>query len=82
MQRPNLDRKELLSQTEAIEYFNLSRRKFYELMKQESMFFLVYYRGRKLIIKSEFANYLLFHPELRREERSGRPTKRQQTPRT
>ncbi len=82
MQRPNLDRKELLNPKEAIEYFGLSGRKFYQLLKQESMFFLVYYGDRKLIIKSEFENYLLFHPELRKEERSGRPKKRQQTPRS
>lgn len=76
MQRPNLERKELLNPREAIEFFGLSGRKFYALLKQESLFFMVYYRDRKLIIKNEFANYLLFHPELRKEARCGRPKKR------
>ncbi len=77
MPRPNLERKELLNPQEAIEYFGLSRRKFYDLLKNESAFFIVYYGSRKLILKHEFENFLLFHPEYRKEERSGRPKKRQ-----
>ncbi len=76
MQRPSLERKEVLSPKETIEFYGLSGRKFYQLLKHERLFFVGYYGDRKLIIKHEFENYLYFHPELRKEERSGRPKKR------
>lgn len=75
MSRIDLGRKDALNPQEAIEYFVLSRRKFYELIKQEGLSFMAYYGERKLIIRTEFAKYLLEHPELRRKEH-GRPKKR------
>lgn len=74
MSRIDLGRKDALNPQEAIEYFVLSRRKFYELIKQEGLSFIAYYGERKLIIRNEFAKYLLEHPELRRKEH-GRPKK-------
>lgn len=75
MSRIDLGRKDALNPQEAIEYFVLSRRKFYELIKQEELPFMAYYGERKLIIRTEFTKYLLEHPELRRKEH-GRPKKR------
>lgn len=74
MSRVDLARKDALNPQEAIEYFVLSRRKFYELIKQEGLSFIAYYGARKLIIRTEFEKYLLKHPELRRKEH-GRPKK-------
>lgn len=75
MSRIDLARKDALNPQEAIEHFILSRRKFYELIKQEGLGFMAYYGERKLIIRTEFEKYLLTHPELRRKEH-GRPKKR------
>ena len=74
MSRIDLTRKDALNPQEAIEHFVLSRRKFYELIKQEGLSFMAYYGERKLIISAEFEKYLLAHPELRRKEH-GRPKK-------
>lgn len=52
---------------EAIDYFVLSRRKFYDLLKSdEQKNFLVFYKERKMIIRTAFARYLEAHPDLRR----------------
>ncbi len=57
--------KDLLTLAEAIDYFELSRRKFKELLNNNHDF-IVYYRSRKMIIRVQFQNYLEQHPELRR----------------
>ena len=52
---------------EAIEYFVLSRRKFYDLLNNtDGEDFLAYYGERKLILSVAFERYLRNHPELRR----------------
>ena len=67
MAKPNLGEKDILNPSEAIEYFVLSRRKFYDLLKNtDGEDFLAYYGERKLIIRVAFEKYLLHHPELRR----------------
>ena len=67
MARPNLAEKDILNPSEAIDYFVLSRRKFYDLLKNtDSEDFLAYYGERKLILRVAFEKYLLHHPELRR----------------
>ena len=67
MAKPNLAEKDILNPSEAIEYFVLSRRKFYDLLKNtDGEDFLAYYGERKLIIRVAFKKYLLHHPELRR----------------
>ena len=67
MAKPNLAEKDILNPSEAIEYFVLSRRKFYDLLKNtDEEDFLAYYRERKLIICVAFEKHLLHHPELRR----------------
>ena len=67
MTKINLAEKDILNPQEAIEYFVLSRRKFYEFLKQtDGGDFLAYYGERKLILRVAFEKYLLTHPELRR----------------
>lgn len=59
--------KNIITPTEAIDYFVLSRRKFYDLLKSdEQKNFLVFYKERKMIIRTAFARYLEAHPDLRR----------------
>ena len=67
MARPDLAEKDILNPSEAIDYFVLSRRKFYDLLKnKDGVDFLAYYGERKLILRVAFEKYLLHHPELRR----------------
>ena len=67
MTRPNLAEMDILTPSEAIDYFVLSRRKFYDLLKNtDGEDFLAYYGERKLILRVAFEKYLLHHQELRR----------------
>lgn len=67
MARPDLEEKDVLNPSEAIEYFVLSRRKFYDLLNNtDGKDFLAYYGERKLILRVVFERYLRNHPELRR----------------
>ena len=67
MARPSLAEKDILNPSETIEYFVLSRRRFYELFNNaDREDFLAYYGERKLILRVAFERYLRNHPELRR----------------
>ena len=67
MARPDLAEKDILNPSEAINYFILSRRKFYDLLKNtDGEDFLAYYGERKLILRVAFEKYLRNHPALRR----------------
>ena len=67
MARPDLAEKDILNPSKAIEYFVLSRRKFYDLLNDtDGEEFLAYYGERKLILRVAFERYLHNHPELRR----------------
>ena len=67
MTRPNLAEKDILNPSEAIEYFVLSRRKFYDLLNDtDGEEFLAYYGERKLILRVAFESYLRKHPEINR----------------
>ena len=67
MRKPSADEKDILNQEEAIVYFELSRRKFFRLLKDgNDLPFMAMYGSRRLIIRTEFAKYLEKHPELRR----------------
>lgn len=67
MARSSLAEKDILNPSEAIEYFVLSRRKFYDLLNNtDEEDFLAYYGERKLILRVAFEKYLLHHPEVRR----------------
>ena len=67
MARLSLAEKDILNPSEAIEYFVLSRRKFYALLSNmDGEDFLAYYGERKLTLRVAFERYLRNHPELRR----------------
>ena len=67
MARTDLAEKDILNPSEAIEYFVLSWRKFYDLLNNtDGEDFLAYYGERKLILRVAFERYLRNHPELRR----------------
>ena len=67
MKKTTHESKEVLNPSETIELFRLSRRNFYSLLKDKTMYsFIVLYGSRKLIIKAGFEKYLNAHPELRR----------------
>ncbi len=67
MRKPTADEKDILNQEEAIVHFDLSRRKFFKLLKDgKNLPFMAMYGSRRLIIRTEFAKYLEKHPELRR----------------
>lgn len=67
MQRVTAENKDLLNPSETIEYFKLSRRKFYALIKEKpDNDFIVFYGSRRLIIRTAFEKYILKHPGLRR----------------
>ena len=59
--------KDLFTLAETIDYFELSRIKFSDLMKSQKKYdLIVYYRNRKMIIRLLFQVYLEQHPELSR----------------
>ena len=67
MKKPAAEQKDILNQEEAIVYFELSRRKFYKLLKDgKDNKFVAKYGSRRLIIRSEFEKYLAEHPGLKR----------------
>ena len=66
MARLSLAEKDILNPSEAIGYFALSRRKFYDLLNNtDGEDFLAYHGERKLILRVAFERYLRNHPELR-----------------
>lgn len=73
MKTKNLAEKDILNPEEAIELFVLSRRKFYAILSTEQeLKFLAKYKTRNLIIRTEFANYLQKHSELRKRGTYGK----------
>ena len=69
MKNPSPGVKNIITPTEAIDYFVLSRRKFYDLLKSDKQKdFLVFYKERKMIIRTSFAKYLEVHPDLRSKD--------------
>lgn len=59
--------KDLLNPAETINLFDLSSRKFYALIRSgEKLDFIVFYGGRRLVVRSIFEKYLSEHTELRR----------------
>ena len=68
MARPKLEEKDILTVTETIDYFVLSRRRFYDFLKEtDGGDFLIYYGSYKRILRVAFERYLSKHPELRRQ---------------
>jgi len=67
-----LGEKEYLNPQEAILYWDLSNRKFYDFLKTGPYDFIAYYGERKLILRESFTRYLRKHPELKEELKNGR----------
>lgn len=71
--KPQIKEKATMTVQEAVKHYCLSRRKFYDLLHQPGLAFVVfYYDERRLIIREEFEKYLDGHPELRRRGFDGR----------
>lgn len=67
MKNPSAETKDLLRPFEAIDLYELSRRKFAALLRDgKNLNFIVLYGKRKLLIRTIFEQYLSKHPELRR----------------
>lgn len=71
-----LGEKEYLNPQEAIKYWNLSNRKFYEFLKKGPYNFIALYGTRKLILRAEFDRYLKTHPAVKEELANGKPNKK------
>lgn len=66
MRKPVLSEKDFLNPEEAIELFNLSRRKFYRLIREEKQLnFIALYGSRRLVIRGEFEKYLEANPKIK-----------------
>ena len=73
MRRKELDTKSTFIPEEAIEFYNLSRRKFKRMLDEdEDLPFIAYFRKRKLIIRDEFEKYLEENPELKEALKNGK----------
>ena len=67
MKNPRPGVNNIITQTESIYYLVLCRRKINDLLKSDKQKdFLVFYKERKMIIRTSFAKYLEVHPDLRR----------------
>ena len=78
MARPDLGEKDILNPEEAIKYWNLSRRKFYQFLEQtDGGDYLAYYKTRILIIRLAFEQYLLQNPKVKEALANGRSRKRE-----
>ena len=78
MKRIRPEEKDVLNPGEAIEYWNFSRRKFFDFIKQpRKCDYLAYYGERILIIREAFDNYLKAHPEVKEELANGRSRQKQ-----
>ena len=78
MVRPNLGEKDILNPEEAIKYWNLSRRKFYQFLeKTDGGDYLAFYKKRTLIIRLAFEQYLLQNPKVKEALANGRSRKRE-----
>lgn len=72
MKKPELADKDVFNPSEAAEFYDLSRRKFFCLLKSESLLFIAMYNNRKLIIRSEFEAFLKARPEVEEALKNGR----------
>ena len=74
MKKPSLAEKDVLNPSEAAEFYDLSRRKFFRMLDEaDGLPFVAMYKTRKLIIRSEFEAYLRFHPETKEALKNGKP---------
>ena len=72
MKKPELADKDVFNPSEAAEFYGLSRRKFFCLLKAGPLPFIAMYNNRKLIIRSEFDAFLRARPEVEEGLKNGR----------
>ncbi len=66
MARPSVADKDVITVDEAIDFYKLSRFTFRKYLRDvKTADFLAFYRGRKLILKSEFEKYLRENPDMK-----------------
>ena len=66
LKRAELQEKDTFNPEETILFYQLSRRKFTRFLEEnEDLPFIAYFRERKLIIRSEFENYMRMNPEIK-----------------
>lgn len=73
MRRVALQEKATLNPEEAVKLYDFSRRKFYRLLQQKNLPFVLMYNKRKLVDRREFDEYLRLRPELKEYLRNGEP---------
>lgn len=67
--KPNIKDKDTMMVQETVAHYKLSWRKFYELLHQDGLEFIVFcYNVGRLILRTEFEKYLNKHSEIRRRE--------------
>lgn len=73
MRRVALQGKATLNPEETVKLYDFSRRKFYRLLQQKNLPFVLMYNKRKLVDRREFDEYLRLRPELKESLRNGEP---------
>ena len=73
MRRVALQEKATLNPEETEKLYDFSRRKFYRLLQQKNLPFVLMYNKRKLVDRREFDEYLRLRPELKESLRNGEP---------
>ena len=73
MRKPELNKKELLNRTEAVEFFRLNPKKFHAFLgSRGDIPFLAYYRSRPLILRQELNRYFEENPDIKEALQVGR----------
>ena len=73
LKRVMLEDKSIFNTEEAILFYDLSRRKFKKLLEgDEELPFIAFFRKRKIIIRSEFEEYMEKHPEIMEDLKNGK----------
>jgi ACT domain-containing protein len=72
MKKVPLAEKDILTPEEAIQYFGLSRRKFYRWMETPHCF-VAYFKTRKIILRLELEKYFLKYPQEKEALANGKP---------
>ena len=73
LKRAQLEDKSIFNPEEAIVFYDLSRRKFKKLLEgDEELPFIALFRKRKIIIRSEFEEYMEKNPEIMEDLKNGK----------
>ena len=73
LKRVMLEDKSIFNTEEAILFYDLSRRKFKKLLEgDEELPFIALFRKRKIIIRSEFEEYMEKNPEIMEDLKNGK----------